>query len=84
VKPAPDDEFSFGVAAIAVRSNGAVAWLTDASVNGAQSLVARRVGKKVTVLDRGTGVRPGSFAHSADGRTIYWTSGSTAKSAPLS
>jgi membrane-bound inhibitor of C-type lysozyme len=81
---APDDEFSFGVDAIALRSNGAVAWLTDASVNDAQNLVARRVGKKVTVLDRGADVRVGSLARSSKGTTIYWTRGSTAKSATLS
>jgi hypothetical protein len=78
------EEFSFDVASISLTSKGAVAWLTDASINDAQSLVVRRVGKKVTVLDRGTDVRPGSFAHSSDGKTVYWTRGSTVKSAPLS
>jgi hypothetical protein len=80
----PAAEFSFDVRSIALTRKGTVAWLADGSVNGADSLVVRRSGKKVTVLDRGTDVRPGSFAQSADGRSVYWARGSVLKSAALS
>jgi hypothetical protein len=76
------EEFSYSIDAIALRSTGALAWLTDASINRQQNLVGRRSGTKATVLDRGTDVRLGSLALSSKG-TLYWTRGSAVKTATL-
>ena len=86
VPPSPPDvEFSDSVDSIVLRANGSVAWITDASGsnNPQETLVVRRHGTSVTVLDRGFDVRLGSLALSRDGTTVFWMRGSTAKAAPM-
>ena len=76
------EEFSYDIDAIALRSNGALAWLTDATINRQQNLVGRRDGSRAVVVDRGTDVRIGSLALSSKGN-LYWTRGSTVKTVTL-
>jgi len=82
----PMQEFSYFAEAIVLRSNGSVAWIAKALGNTPPDepiLVARRVGTRTTVLDRGKDIATDSLALARSGKTIYWTRGSTTKSASL-
>jgi hypothetical protein len=84
ISRSPTEDFSYEVDTVVLRSNGSVAWYTDASGTNHESLVARKdVGKAVTVLDRGLDLAKGSLALSRKGTTVYWTRGGVAKAASL-
>jgi hypothetical protein len=79
---APPEPFTYSVDALALRANGALAWLTYAFTPGKENFVVRRNGKKGATIDRGADIQRGSLALSRGG-TLYWTRGGTIKTATL-